>query len=62
MVNTCSTCHELLFGHSLDSSNDCNRCAKDSSFPSLYSSDNNMDPGPVPTQLQVHVHVLIEYC
>ena len=54
IVSTCSTCHELLPEHSLESSTECTRCARDSSSSKLYSSDNNMDPGP---QLQVYLNI-----
>ena len=51
----CPICHELLLGNSVGSSNySCQRCTRDSSLPKLYSLDNNMDPGLVPSQLQVH--------
>ena len=53
-VLVCSSCHELLPGRSLDSSNECSRCARDAALPNLYSSDNNMDPGVVPSQLQAY--------
>ena len=53
-VLVCSSCHELLPGRSLDSSNECSRCARDAALPKLYSSGNNMDPGAVPSQLQVY--------
>ena len=29
----------------------CTRCKKDKHTPKIYSSDNNMDPGPVPPEL-----------
>ena len=35
----------------------CSRCANDKRIPKLYSSGNNMDPGVVPTQLQVKLIV-----
>ena len=30
----------------------CQRCKKDKQSPKLFSSDNNMDPGSVPAELQ----------
>ena len=30
----------------------CQRCKKDNQCPKLFSSDNNMDPGSVPAELQ----------
>ena len=32
---------------------ECSRCGRDKRIPKLYSPANNMDPGPVPPQLQV---------
>ena len=32
----------------------CQRCKKDKQSPKLFSSDNNMDPGSVPVQQQMH--------
>uniref|UniRef100_A0A1X7U168 DUF6570 domain-containing protein n=1 Tax=Amphimedon queenslandica TaxID=400682 RepID=A0A1X7U168_AMPQE len=32
--------------------NECRRCATDKHIPKLYSSGNNINPGPVPPQLQ----------
>ena len=32
----------------------CQRCKKDKHSPKLFSSDNNMDPGSVPVQQQMH--------
>lgn len=29
------------------------RCNRDTQIPKLYSPANNMDPGPIPPQLQV---------
>ena len=31
----------------------CVRCCRDKHIPKMYSSANNMDPGPLPPQLQV---------
>ena len=52
-VPLCLTCLESFPGLTV-SSDECNRCHRDSSFsPKLYSHANNMDPGEVPPQLQV---------
>ena len=54
----CATCEEsipeITFLGSV-TSRECKRCANDSWYPKLYSSDNNMDPGPIPLELQVHI-------
>ena len=57
-ASKCNTCHESL--PSLTDVNDhqCQRCGKDS-FPQLYSADNNMDPGCVPSQLQVNTCIIM---
>ena len=39
-------------------SNECVRCSRDKRTPKLYSTDNNMDPGPIPTQLQVNSQII----
>ena len=36
-----------------DQTTECRRCNQDKWIPKLYSSANNMNPGPVPPQLQV---------
>ena len=56
-IFTCSTGRELILGHCLESSSDCMHCARDSSSPKLYSLENNMDSGPVPSQLQVMIEL-----
>uniref|UniRef100_A0A1X7VMZ5 Uncharacterized protein n=1 Tax=Amphimedon queenslandica TaxID=400682 RepID=A0A1X7VMZ5_AMPQE len=52
----CDTCLERFPTLSVTSQpngiNECSRCAHDKSIPKRYSSANNMDPGPVPLQLQ----------
>ena len=51
---TCSTCSERFPGlHFHSKSNECLRCSRDKHIPKLYSSANNMNPGPIPPQLQV---------
>ena len=53
----CSVCSEGFPGLQLHSqSTECQRCSRDKHAPKLLSSTNNMDPGPVPPQLQV-IHV-----
>ena len=32
---------------------ECVLCTRDKHIPNMYSSANNMDPGPIPLQLQV---------
>ena len=53
----CDTCLENFPNLSVslqpNGVSECSRCAKDKHIPKLYSSGNNMDPGVVPTQLQV---------
>ena len=51
-LTVCSTCNELSFAELRHDAN-CARCSRDSSLIKLYSLDNNMDPGPLPPQLQV---------
>ena len=53
-MQKCTTCSEAFPGLQLRShSTECMRCNRDKHVPKLYSSMNNMDPGPVPQQLQV---------
>ena len=56
----CSTCFELSFA-GLPYGTTCIRCSRDSSVIKLYSHDNNMDPGSVPSQLQVYIHYFAHY-
>ena len=50
----CSTCSESFPGIQLRSpTTECVRCYRDKHTPKLYSSANGMDPGPLPSQLQV---------
>ena len=52
--SNCSTCSESFPGIQLHSSTtECMRCSRDKHTPKLYSSANNMDPGSLPSQLQV---------
>ena len=52
----CTTCLEQFpdLATSTDRT-ECARCGRDKHIPKLYSASNNMSPGPVPSQLQVHV-------
>ena len=51
---TCSTCMERFPGMRVNViKSECLRCARDKHFPKLFSVENNMHPGVVPTQLQV---------
>ena len=50
----CATCSERFPGLQLHSnSTECLRCSRDKHTPKVYSSANNMSPGPIPPQLQV---------
>ena len=42
---------------------ECQRCSRDKHIPKLYSSANNMDPGPIPSELQVgnNITVMLSY-
>ena len=56
-VSQCTTCSKGFPGLKLQSQHaECLRCCRDKHVPKLYSSTNNMDPGPVPAQLQVSTH------
>ena len=50
----CSTCSESFPGIQLRSPSTI-RCYRDKHTPKLYSSANGMDPGPLPSQLQVSI-------
>ena len=57
----CSTCSERFPGlHFHSTSNECLRCSCDKHIPKLYSSANNMNPGPIPPQLQVSSTVCLK--
>lgn len=61
-VAACNTCCEEFPGLNVKSVSpnsdyvECVRCSQDMHIPKLYSSDNNMNPGPVPPELQVSVY------
>ena len=50
--NHCITCNESFPSLQVSESGQCTRCSRDKRTCKLYSSDNGMDPGPVPPQLQ----------
>ena len=53
-LSTCTTCLESFPCLQLHlESAECLRCSWDNRIPKLYSSANNMDPGPIPSELQV---------
>ena len=53
-ISVCTTCLERFPGLQLHSnSTECLRCSRDKHTPKVYSSANNMNPGPIPSQLQV---------
>ena len=57
-VSRCITCLKGFPGLQLHSrSIECLHCTRDKHVPKLYSSTNIMDPGPVPSQLEVDVYV-----
>ena len=64
-ASKCATCLENFPGLSVsavscDTNNvECIRCKQDKHVPKLYSFANNMDPGCLPTQLQVCSHINI---
>ena len=63
-LSTCTTCLESFPGLQLHlGSAECLRCSRDKHIPKLYSSANNMDPGPIPSELQVgnHITVMLSY-
>ena len=53
---TCTTYCKQFPGLKVNShSGECLSCSRDKHVPKLYSSENNMNPGPVPQQLQVNM-------
>ena len=57
----CSTCLESFPGLQLcPPSTECVHCYRDKHTPKMYSSANNMDPGPLPTQLQVGTYICMQ--
>ena len=59
----CTTCSEAFPGLQLHpgGSAECAHCSRDNRTPKLYSKGNNMDPGPIPLQLQVIKYTLVMY-
>ena len=54
----CTTCLECFSDLTMAAgSTECRRCTQDKHIPKLYSTANNMNPGVVPHQLQVHKQV-----
>ncbi len=51
----CTTCQQALPEITLipSQSQECKRCSKASYYSTMYSCDNDMDPGPIPSELQV---------
>ena len=59
-LSTCTTCLESFPGLQLHlGSAECLRCSRDKHIPKLYSSANNMDPGPIPSELQVGNNITV---
>ena len=50
---TCITCMESFPGMKMTSKSECARCSRDKHTPKVFSKANNMNPGPVPPELQV---------
>ena len=59
-LSTCTTCLESFPGLQPHfESAECLRCSQDKRIPKLYSSANNMDPGPIPSELQVGNNITV---
>ncbi len=53
-VAACSTCQESFPGMVMvPRHGECTRCNRDRGTPKLYSEENNMHPGAIPSQLKV---------
>ena len=53
--HSCTSCLERFPNLTMAAcSTECSRCSRGTEIPKLYSQVNNMDPGPVPPQLQVY--------
>lgn len=50
--NLCSICHERRLEMKMTPKEMCFRCAKEKTSIKIFSSDNNMDPKSVPSELQ----------
>ena len=55
-LSTCTTCLESFPWGLLSA---CLCCSRDKRIPKLYSSANNMDPGPIPSELQVGNNITV---
>ena len=51
----CIICQENFPNLKTNEIGHCTRCHRDTKIPKLYSSENNMHPGPVPPELSVSV-------
>ena len=51
-VNHCTICHERRIEMQMAAVDVCKRCNKDSSSVKMLSSENNMNPGEAPSELQ----------
>ena len=59
----CNTCSERFPNLTMSRNNmECSRCHQDCRIPKLYSTANNMNPGPVPQQLLVSSCVTFCVC
>ena len=51
-VNVCSICHESRIERKMTSDTVCQRCKNDKMQVKMFSSENNMNPQPVPNELR----------
>ena len=51
-INFCSVCNERRIDLKLDAKGVCRRCTSDKQGIKMFSSENNMNPGPVPDELK----------
>ena len=51
-INHCSVCHERRIEMKMSTSNICKRCYNDKGQIKMFSTENNMTPGNIPTELQ----------
>ena len=52
-LERCCVCLERFPNMSINNSGSCKRCDNDKHLPKLFSTGNNMDPGPVLLELTV---------
>ena len=57
-MKKCSICSEQFPNLKIDSTGSCKRCSMDKHIPKVYSTLNNMHPGPVPSKLSVSITLL----